>query len=153
MNKNLESLIKKSFKSDNFSLSNHNQYPLLENAFTQNDILAAVEVILSKRVTMSEVTKSFEYEFAKYIGSKYALMTNSGSSANLLAAFTMINPKKKYSLKSGDYFAIPAICWPTSLWPFVQCGLKPIFVDVNINNFSILYMLLDIMDQIKKKKK
>ena len=137
MNKNLESLIKKSFKSDNFSLSNHNQYPLLENAFTQNDILAAVEVILSKRVTMSEVTKSFEYEFAKYIGSKYALMTNSGSSANLLAAFTMINPKKKYSLKSGDYFAIPAICWPTSLWPFVQCGLKPIFVDVNINNFSI----------------
>jgi len=143
MNKNLESLIKKNFKADNSFLSNHNQYPLLENAFTQDDILAAVDVILSRRVTMSEVTKIFEYEFAKYVGSKYALMTNSGSSANLLAAFTMTNPKKKYSLKSGDYFAIPAICWPTSLWPFVQSGLKPIFVDVNINNFSIDEAKLD----------
>lgn len=137
MNKNLKNFLKKNFKSDNFFLSKHNQYPLLENAFTQDDVLAAIEVVLSRRITMSEITKNFEYEFAKYIGSKYALMTNSGSSANLLAAFTMINPKKKYSLKSGDYFAIPAICWPTSLWPFVQCGLKPIFVDVNINNFSI----------------
>lgn len=137
MNKNLKNLIKKNFTTTNLFLTAHNQYPLLENAFTQNDILAAIEVILSKKITMSEITKSFEYEFAKYIGSKYALMTNSGSSANLLAAFTMINPKKKNSLKAGDYFAIPAICWPTSLWPFVQCGLKPIFVDVNINNFCI----------------
>lgn len=137
MNKNLKNFLKKNFKSDNFFLPKYNQYPLLENAFTQDDILTAIDVILSRKITMSEITKKFEYEFAKYIGSKYALMTNSGSSANLLAAFTIINPKKKYSLKSGDYFAIPAICWPTSLWPFVQCGLKPIFVDVNINNFSI----------------
>ena len=137
MIKNLESLIKKNLNLGNFFLSGHNQYPLLENAFSKDDILAAIEVILSRRITMSEVTKSFEYEFGKYIGSKYVLMTNSGSSANLLAAFTIVNPKKKNSLKSGDYFAIPAICWPTSLWPFVQSGLKPIFVDVDINNFSI----------------
>ena len=95
MNKNLENLIKKKLNSSNFFLSGHNQYPLLENAFSKDDILAAIEVILSRRVTMSEVTKSFEYEFGKYIGSKYVLMTNSGSSANLLAAFTMVNPKKK----------------------------------------------------------
>ena len=127
----------KYFSNINYSNVNHNQYPLLEDAFSKDDIFAAIEVILSKKITMSEVTKNFEYEFGKYIGSKYALMTNSGSSANLLAAFTMINPKKKSFLKPGDYFVIPAICWSTSLWPFVQSGLKPIFVDVNIKNFSL----------------
>jgi CDP-6-deoxy-D-xylo-4-hexulose-3-dehydrase len=127
----------KYFSKINRSNINHNKYPLLENAFSKDDIFAAIEVILSKKITMSEVTKNFEYEFGKYIGSKYALMTNSGSSANLLAAFTMINPKRKIFLKPGDYFAIPALCWSTSLWPFVQSGLKPIFVDVNINNYCL----------------
>ena len=127
----------KFFSKIDHSNINHNQYPLLENAFSKDDIFAAIEVILSKKITMSEVTKNFEYEFGKYIGSKYTLMTNSGSSANLLAAFTMTNRKRKFFLKRGDYFAIPAICWSTSLWPFVQSGLKPIFVDVNINNYCL----------------
>jgi CDP-6-deoxy-D-xylo-4-hexulose-3-dehydrase len=143
MKKNLESLIKKNLTENKFLLSSYKQYPLLENAFTHDDLLAAIEVILSRRITMSEVTKSFEHEFGNYIGSKYTLMTNSGSSANLLAAFTLVNPKKKNLLKPGDYFAIPAICWSTSLWPFVQIGLKPIFVDVNINNFSLNEVKLD----------
>lgn len=133
----LNFIFNKYFSDTNHSNIKHNKYPLLEDAFNKDDICAAIEVILSKKITMSEVTKNFEYEFAKYIGSKYALMTNSGSSANLLAAFTIINPKRKSFLKPGDYFAIPAICWSTSLWPFVQSGLKPIFVDVNINNFSL----------------
>lgn len=112
-------------------------YPLLENAFTTEDILRGIEVILSKKITMSDITKEFEYEFSKYIGSKYALMVNSGSSANLLAAFALINPKKKNHLKRNDMFLIPAVCWSTSLWPFVQAGLRPIFSDVNINNFCL----------------
>jgi CDP-6-deoxy-D-xylo-4-hexulose-3-dehydrase len=137
MKKKLKNFLKKNITPSGFFLSRYNHYPLLENAFTEDDIFAAVEVILSRRITMSDITKNFEYEFGKYIGSKYALMTNSGSSANLLAAFTLINPKKKFFLKPGDYFAIPAVCWPTSLWPFVQSGLKPIFIDVNINNFCL----------------
>ena len=44
---------------------------------------------------MSNLTKKFEKEFSKFIGSKYALMVNSGSSANLLASFALINPLKK----------------------------------------------------------
>jgi CDP-6-deoxy-D-xylo-4-hexulose-3-dehydrase len=143
MKKKLKSFIKKNIDSGSFFLSSYNHYPLLENAFTDDDIFAAIEVILSRRITMSDVTRNFEYEFGKYIGNKYALMTNSGSSANLLAAFTLTNPKKKFFLKRGDYFAIPAVCWPTSLWPFVQSGLKPIFIDVNINNFSLDEKKLD----------
>ena len=112
-------------------------YPLLENAFTTEDILAGIEVILSKKITMSEITREFEYEFSRYIGSKYALMVNSGSSDNLLAAFALTNPKKKNYLKRGDKFLIPAICWSTSLWPFIQAGLHPLFLDVNANNFCL----------------
>jgi CDP-6-deoxy-D-xylo-4-hexulose-3-dehydrase len=114
-----------------------NSYPLLEDAFNNEDLLKGIEVILSQRITMSDITKQFEYEFAKYIGSKYALMVNSGSSANLLVAFALINPKKNNHLRRNDYFLIPAICWSTSLWPFVQAGLKPIFTDVNINNYCL----------------
>ena len=47
---------------------------------------------------MSEITKNFENEFSKFIGSKYALMVNSGSSANLLAFFSIINPLQKIGL-------------------------------------------------------
>ena len=74
-------------------------YPLLENAFTKEDILSGIEVLLSRQLTMSEITYKFEKYFAKFIGSKYALMVNSGSSANLLASFALINPKKKNRVK------------------------------------------------------
>ncbi len=70
-------------------------YPLLEKGFDSKDILKGMEVLLSKNITMSNITKKFENEFAKFIGSKYALMVNSGSSANLLSSFALINPKKK----------------------------------------------------------
>ena len=76
-----------------------NYYPLLEKGFTKEDIIKGIEVLLSKKLTMSEITKKFELAFSKFVGSKYALMVNSGSSANLLAAFALINPKKKGKLK------------------------------------------------------
>ena len=115
-----------------FNKNSHNKkpYPLLENGFTTNDIIKGVEILLSKKITMSNVTKKFEYEFGKFIGSKYCLMVNSGSSANLLAAFALINPLKKNKLKRGDEFIIPSLCWSTSLWPFIQAGLKPKFIVV-----------------------
>ena len=74
-------------------------YPLLDDAFSNEDILKAVEVLFRKKLTMGEITRRFEYEFAKFIGVKHALMVNSGSSANLLAAFALVNPKKKIFYK------------------------------------------------------
>jgi CDP-6-deoxy-D-xylo-4-hexulose-3-dehydrase len=99
--------------------------------------MRGIEVLLSRKITMSEITKKFEYNFSKFVGSKYSLMVNSGSSANLLAAFALVNPQKKRRLKPGDKFIIPAICWSTSLWPLVQCGLRPKFIDVNIDNYCL----------------
>ncbi len=130
----LENIINKINKTN---LKYSNSYPLLEKGFSNEDIMRGIEVLLSGKITMSEVTKKFENYFAKYVGSKYSLMVNSGSSANLLVAFALVNPKKKNRLKVGDKFIIPAICWSTSLWPLVQCGLKPKFIDVNINTFCL----------------
>ena len=130
----LESLIKKYEKIDK---SDQNIYPLLEKGFTSQDILKGMEVLLSKKITMSNITRKFEDEFGKFIGSKYALMVNSGSSANLLAAFALINPLKKNRLKKGDEFIIPSLCWSTSLWPMIQAGLKPNFIDVDLKSFCM----------------
>jgi len=115
----------------------YNKYPLVSNPFTTQDLMSGIETILNGRITMSQITKRFEREFAKYIGAKYALMVNSGSSANLLALFSLVNPKSKKKLKYGDECIIPSICWSTSLWPIVQAGLKPRFVDVSLNTFNI----------------
>ena len=64
------------------------------------------------------------------------LMVNSGSSANLLAAFALVNPLKNH-LNIGDEFLIQSLCWSTSLWPMVQAGLRPKFIDVNIRTLNI----------------
>ena len=78
-------------------------------------------------------------------------MLNSGSSANLLAFQCLINPYRKKRLKPGDEVLIPAICWSTSLWPIIQSGLKPVFVDVDQDTFNI--SLKDLESKISKKTK
>ena len=113
------------------------KYPLLSNAFSKSDIGCGIKVLKSKRITMSKITKNFEKQFAKKIGCKYALMTNSGSSANLLAISSIVNPLFKNKLKAGDEVLIPAVCWSTSLWPIVQNNLKPVFVDVELDTFNM----------------
>ncbi len=127
----LVSLIKKYNKSKNKKF-----YSLVGEPFIEDDIIAGIETLLSGKITMSSITKKFENEFSRFIGSKYALMVNSGSSANLLAFFSAINPKNKNKLNINDECLIPALCWSTSLWPIVQSGLKPKFVDVDIKNFN-----------------
>ena len=100
---------------------------------------------------MSKKTKEFERYFQKKMGLKYCLMVNSGSSANLLALFDLINPIKKNNLKVGDECLVPAVCWSTSLWPVIQSGLKPKLIDVDINSFSL--NLETIKKNITKKTK
>ena len=112
------------------------KYPLLSNAFSNSDILEGQKVLRSKQITMSSKTKMFEKKFAKYIGSKYALMVNSGSSANLLALSLLTNPLRKKRLMPGDEVIVPVVCWSTSLWPIIQHGLKPIFVDIDLKNLN-----------------
>ena len=113
------------------------KYPLLSNAFSAKDILEGQKVLKSRQITMSKKTKLFEKKFAKYIGSKYAVMVNSGSSANLLAVSLLTNPLRKVRFNPGDEVIIPVVCWSTSLWPIIQHGLKPVFVDIDLDNINI----------------
>jgi len=135
----------------NYSFPEKRKYPLSANSFSNADLIEGIKVILSKRLTMSHITQKFEKQFAKKIGSKYALMVNSGSSANLLAVFALINPMSKSRIKKGDECLIPALCWSTSLWPIVQAGLKPKFVDVDPNNLNI--SINDLKKKITSKTK
>jgi CDP-6-deoxy-D-xylo-4-hexulose-3-dehydrase len=112
-------------------------YSLLSNTLSKQDINAAKKVLDSGLITMSKKTFDFEKCFAKYLGVKFALMVNSGSSANLLAASLLVNPQRKKRLSAGDEVLIPVVCWSTSLWPLVQNNLKPIFVDIDLKNLNI----------------
>ncbi len=128
------------------------KYPLVDYPFSRNDINSGRKILsMGKFITMNKVTREFEKRFAKYLGVKYALMVNSGSSANLLALFALINPKAKKRVKSQDECIIPTICWSTSLWPIIQAGLKPVFVDVDLKTFNI--NLDDLKRKITKKTK
>ena len=128
-----------------------NEYSLVGDAFEVNDIISAAETLIKGKITMSEITKKFELEFAKFFKIKHALMVNSGSSANLLSMFALINPKNKNILKPGDECIVPALCWSTSLWPIIQAGLKPIFVDIDLETFNI--NLNDLEKKITKRTK
>jgi len=147
---NLSSTLNKAFKIQEIKRSKH-IFPLKDSTFRNQDLIEGIKVILSKNVTMSKVTKKFEKTFSKKIKSPFSLMVNSGSSANFLAFQCLINPYRKNRLKRGDEVLIPAICWSTSLWPIIQCGLKPVFVDVNKKNFNI--NLDDLQKKITKKTK
>ena len=113
------------------------KYPLLSEAFSTKDIKEGINVLRSKHITMSKITKKFEKHFAKKMGTKYAIMTNSGSSANLLALSCLTNPLSKKKVLPNSEVIIPAICWSTSLWPIIQNNLKPVFVDVELGTFNI----------------
>jgi CDP-6-deoxy-D-xylo-4-hexulose-3-dehydrase len=113
------------------------KYELLEQGFSKKDISSGVKVLLSGQITMASQTREFEFSFARKLGVKYALMVNSGSSANLLAIFAAGNPLRKKRFKIGDEVLIPVLCWPTSLWPLIQFGLKPVFVDVDLETLNV----------------
>ncbi len=128
-----------------------NKYPLLSNAFNKKDIDLGIKVLKSKYITMSKYTTKFEKDFARKMNAKFALMVNSGSSANLLAVSAAMNPLRKKRLKPGSEVLIPAVCWSTSLWPLIQNNLKPVFVDVNSEDFNI--SIDDLKKKISKKTK
>ena len=129
----------------------HYYFPLKDSTFRNKDLIKGINVITSGNMTMSTITEKFEKNFIKKLKLEHALMVNSGSSANLLSLQCLINPYRKNRLKKGDEVLIPAVCWPTSLWPIIQCGLKPVFVDVDKNNLNI--DLNDLKKKISNKSK
>ena len=146
-NKLLNNLFKEKIKKKNLNFT----YPLLRHGYDKKDLIEATKTLISRNLTMGKKTAKFEKYFAKKIGAKYSLMVNSGSSANLLAFFCLTNILKKNKVNKGSECIIPGVCWSTTLWPILQSGLKPVFVDVDINNFCIDYSSL--IKKVTKKTK
>jgi len=110
------------------------KYPLSDDTWGPEELEAINKVIESRRFTMGEKTRQFEEYFASYFGAKYAVMVNSGSSANLIAIAALIYSGR---LNKGDEVIVPAVSWSTTYFPLFQYGLKLIFVDIDINTLNI----------------
>src|SRR5947209_18751358 len=101
-------------------------YRLAADTIGTEEIAAAKAVLDSGRLTMGERVRAFEAEFAAWIGSRYAVQVNSGSSANLLMVDAMLRRSHgDGEWRSGDEVLVPALAWPTTAWPLVQLGPVP----------------------------
>lgn len=97
-----------------------------------------MRVLESGNLTMGKEVKNFEAKMSKYLGVKHFVMVNSGSSANLLMIEALMRPAvSKPKLNLGDSVLVPAIAWPTTIWPLIQLGLNPLFVDVDPNTLAL----------------
>jgi len=126
------------------------KFPLSTSTWGPEEYEAIQQVIKSGIFTMGEKVREFEKQFAKYIGTSYCVMVNSGSSANLLmtaALFYTKNPKIK--LKQGDEVIVPAVSWSTTYYPLYQYGLKIKFVDIDLNTLN--YDLNELKNAVNKK--
>ena len=112
------------------------KYALANNTWDDQELAAIDEVIESGRYTMGPKVFKFEKEFAAYHDAKYAVMVNSGSSANLLAVASLVL-SPNYDLNAGDEVIVPAVSWSTTYFPLQQYGLKCIFVDIDPDTLNI----------------
>ena len=106
--------------------------------FDEHEMMTLVDSALDFWLTAGRYAQKFEKEFAKFLGVKYCLLTNSGSSANLLAMSALTSPKLgKKRLKPGDEVITTACGFPITLNPIIQNNLKPVFVDVELGTYNI----------------
>lgn len=106
--------------------------------FDEREIVDLVDSSLDFWLTAGRYTEKFEREFANYVGVKYAAVTNSGSSANLLA-FSALTAQElgDRAIRPGDEVITVAAGFPTTVSPIIQFGAVPVFVDVTIPQYNI----------------
>jgi CDP-6-deoxy-D-xylo-4-hexulose-3-dehydrase len=95
-----------------------------------------IDSLLTLRLTMGKKVEAFEEAWAKYLGSKHCIMTNSGSSANLLALLAATRWRWPRKAQSSHIITSP-VTFPTSVYPIVQVGCHPVFVDVEPDTFNM----------------
>ncbi|MBN2518225.1 MAG: lipopolysaccharide biosynthesis protein RfbH [Candidatus Altiarchaeota archaeon] len=111
--------------------------------FDEKEMQAFVSSALDFWLTSGRETERFEKAFSSFLGAKEALLTNSGSSANLLAVSALCSPQMKDGLKPGDEVITPAVTFPTTLNPIIQNGLVPVFLDAGLETLNMETGLLE----------
>jgi CDP-6-deoxy-D-xylo-4-hexulose-3-dehydrase len=118
--------------------------PVTGKVLDVDDILHGVDATLDAWLTTGRYAKAFEKDFAAYFGSKAAVLVNSGSSANLVAFYSLTSPKLgDRAIKPGDEIITVAAGFPTTINPMIQFGCVPVFVDVDIPTYNINVALLE----------
>jgi CDP-6-deoxy-D-xylo-4-hexulose-3-dehydrase len=111
--------------------------------FSADEIVSATETLLNGWLVMGDKCLKFEKEFPKQFGKNFGILTNSGSSSNLLM-MSALTSKRGYNLPKGTKVLMPIAGFPTTLNPTLQVGFTPVFVDIEIDSLN-----LDL-DQVEK---
>jgi CDP-6-deoxy-D-xylo-4-hexulose-3-dehydrase len=128
-----------------YSLKNQNRFiPTLSyinyagRIYDEKELISLVDASLDFWLTTGRYADQFEQDLAAFLGVKYCLLTNSGSSANLLAVSALTSPKLgEKRLLPGDEVITTACGFPTTLNPILQNNLKPVFLDVDLGTYNI----------------
>lgn len=106
--------------------------------FDEREMVSLVDSSLDFWLTTGRFADRFEREFAEFLGVKFCSLTNSGSSANLLAFMALTSPKLgERAIRRGDEVITVAAGFPTTVTPVIQFGAVPVFVDVEIPSYNI----------------
>ncbi|BDZ68850.1 lipopolysaccharide biosynthesis protein RfbH [Methanobacterium ferruginis] len=107
--------------------------------YNEQEMISLVDSALDFWLTAGRYAEKFEKEFADFLGAKYCMLTNSGSSANLLAISALTSKKLgKRRLKPGNEIITTACGFPTTLNPIIQNQLKPVLIDVELGSYNIM---------------
>lgn len=112
--------------------------PVSGKVFDEKEMINMVEAVLDGHWTEGRHAKEFEKRLANFIGLKFCVVVNSGSSANLLALTALTSSKipKENRLKKGDEVVTVAAGFPTTINPIILNGLVPVFIDVEIGSYN-----------------
>jgi CDP-4-dehydro-6-deoxyglucose reductase, E1 len=132
------------FEKDSEFISGKTHVPVSGKLIGKEEIQFAVDSCLDGWFTTGRFAEQFEKEFAKYMKQRFCLLTNSGSSANLLALSALTSPLLgERQLKPGDEVITVAAGFPTTVNPIIQNGLVPVFIDVNLDDYGIDVELME----------
>jgi len=128
-----------------YALKSHDKFipgrshiPYAGRVYDEKEIISLVDASLDFWLTTGRYAEQFEKGLADFLGVKYCLMTNSGSSANLLAVSALTSPKLgEKRLKAGDEVITTACGFPSTLNPIIQNNLIPVFIDVDLGTYNI----------------
>ena len=124
-------------------------FPLMEENIDKDDIKVVIDFIKKlPRLTSGEKVKLFEKKWSQWLGVKYSVFVNSGSSANLLTIAALKIFANKDSKKRNEII-VPPLTWNSDILSVIRNGFKPKFCDVNFSNLSM--NLEDIKKKINKK--
>ncbi len=132
-------LVEKFSKNINKAIIPGESYiPVSGKVIDEADVLWGIESMMDAWLTAGRFSVKLEKELAKYFGSRYSFLVNSGSSANLLAFYALTSPKLlDRAIKPGDEVITVAAGFPTTINPLIQFGCIPVFLDVDIPTYNI----------------